>query len=127
MLKFAGIAKPTIEPPIDAIEAINARGITSLKSAIPVLSNLGLAASAPASAISRPAPLTKSKWKGKKPLTIGTNRTPPPTPPRTPTIPIKKLTIKRDNGQTHHATELDPCCELSANAGRDRHIKNMKT
>jgi len=90
------------------------------------LSNLGLAASAPASAMSSPAPLTKSKWKGKKPLTIGTNRTPPPTPPRTPTIPIKKLTINSDSGQTHHATELDPCCELSANAGRERHIKNMK-
>ena len=56
----------------------------------PLRSRLGPAASALASATSRPAPRTKSRWNGKKPLTIGTNSTPPPTPAGTATMPSAK-------------------------------------
>ncbi|MEC8479376.1 MAG: hypothetical protein VXZ12_12630, partial [SAR324 cluster bacterium] len=38
---------------------------------------------------------------GKKPLMIGTKRTPPPTPPSTATIPIRKVTSNKINGQIH--------------------------
>lgn len=123
---FAGIAKPINAPKMEEIDAINAIGITRRKSARLVLRSLGLAASAPAKAISKPAPLTKSRWKGKKPLTIGTNKTPPPTPPRTPTMPIKKLTTNSANGHTHQllstANEL-----LSAKTSLPINDKQSKT
>jgi hypothetical protein len=34
----------------------------------------------------------------------GTNSTPPPTPARTPTMPIAKLTTNSAAGQIHHGT-----------------------
>ena len=35
---------------------------------------------------------------------IGTKSTPPPTPPSTATIPIRKVTTSNTSGQTHQAT-----------------------
>jgi hypothetical protein len=63
------------------------------------------AANAPARATRRPAPLTKSKLKGKNPPIIGTKRTPPPTPPRTATMPSIKVTIKSTRGHIHHGVD----------------------
>ncbi len=40
--------------------------------------------------------------------------------PKVRPLVLEDVLIRRD------ATELDPCCELSANAGRERHIKNMR-
>jgi hypothetical protein len=38
---------------------------------------------------------------------MGTKRTPPPTPPRTATIPIRNVTMKRIKGHAHQG-RLDP-------------------
>lgn len=55
----------------------------------------------------QPWPLTKSRWKGKNPPTIGTNSTPPPTPAGTAvTIPNRKHTKKRLSGQVHAQDNL---------------------
>ena len=88
-------------PMMAMVEASKATGIARLKLARLDLSNPGPAAKAPESATSKPVPLTKSRWKGKKPLMIGTKRTPPPTPPSTATIPIRKVTSNKINGQIH--------------------------
>jgi len=88
------------------VEAIRATGIASRRLAIFIFSSPGPAARAPERATSNPVPRTKSRWKGKKPLIIGTYRTPPPTPPSTATIPITKVTTSKTTGQTHQAVSL---------------------
>lgn len=46
--------------------------------------------------------------KRKKPPTIGTNRTPPPTPPSTARMPSMNVTMNRARGHIHHgADELE--------------------
>jgi hypothetical protein len=96
-----GKASPTMAPTMAMVEAIKATGIARRKLARLDLSNPGPAAKAPESATSNSVPLTKSRWNGKKLLMIGTKRTPPPTPPSTATIPIRKVTSNKINGQIH--------------------------
>src|SRR5512134_1290959 len=103
-MTLVGNARPIIAPKIELVEAIRAIGIARRRSAIPLRSRPGPAASAPASATRRPAPRTKSRLNGKKPLTIGTKSTPPPTPPSTATMPITKQTPKSASGQTCQGT-----------------------
>jgi hypothetical protein len=102
---FLGRARPIIAPTMALDEAIRAKGIASLRSASPRLKSPGPAANAPVKATKSPAPLTKSRLKGKKPPTIGTNRTPPPTPPNTATIPKIKLNTNKINGQAHQGKD----------------------
>ncbi len=94
-------ARPIIAPTIAADDAMSATGRARRMLARFLLRRPGPAASAPASATSRPAPLTKSILNGKNPPTIGTNSTPPPTPPRTARIPRMNVTTNNDSGQTH--------------------------
>src|SRR5512139_1942350 len=112
-MTLVGSARPIIAPKIELVEAISAIGIARRRSAIPLRSRPGPAASAPASATSRPAPRTKSRLNGKKPLTIGTKSTPPPTPPRTATMPITKQTTNSASGQTCQGT-LDGAAAAAA-------------
>ena len=95
--------RPISAPAMELAEATSASGNARRKSASPARSRPGPAASALASATSRPAPRTKSMWKGKKPLTIGTNSTPPPTPAGTATMPRMKHTRNSASGQIHQA------------------------
>jgi len=44
---------------------------------------------------------------GKNPLIMGTNRTPPPTPPNTATTPMANVTTKSNSGQIHQDLALD--------------------
>jgi hypothetical protein len=88
------------------VEVIKATGMVNLRFAMPFLKSSGPADRAPESATKSPAHLTKSRWKGKNPLMIGTNSTPPPTPPNTATIPIRKAVTNSNRGQTHHVTPL---------------------
>src|SRR5215212_8166505 len=103
---------------IAVIEPTSPSGMASLRLASPARSVPGPAASAPERARRRPAPRTKSTWKGKKPPTMGTKRTPPPMPPTTATMPSRNDVAKSSIGQPHHgmalATSIDP------DLGRDR-------
>jgi hypothetical protein len=45
-------------------------------------------------------------WKGKKPLTIGTKSTPPPTPPNAARIPMTNVRANKTRGHTHQAIVL---------------------
>ena len=81
-------------------------GMASLRLARFILRKPGPAAKAPASATNKPAPRTKSKWEGKNPLTMGTKRTAPPTPPSAARIPMKKVMTSNPSGQTHQAVAL---------------------
>ena len=101
-----GKASPTMGPTMAMGEAIKATGIARRKLARLDLSNPGPAAKAPESSKSKPVPLTKSRWNGKKSLMIGTKRTPPPTPQSTATIPIRKVTSNKINGQIHQGEGL---------------------
>ena len=55
----------------------------------PLRISIRTADNALASATSRPAPRTKSRWKGKNPPTMGTNSVPPPMPAGTATMPSR--------------------------------------
>ncbi len=112
----ADMARPIIAPAIELAEASSASGSARRRSASPIRSRLGPAASALASATSRPAPRTKSRWKGKKPPTMGTNSTPPPTPAGTATMPSRKQTTNSASGQTHQAT-VSTAAGVAPNAG----------
>src|SRR5688572_14068001 len=99
----AGIARPIIAPAMELVDATSASGSASRRFASPPSSRRGPAASAPDSATIRPAPRTKSMWNGKKPATMGTKSTPPPTPAGTAMIPSRKQAKKSASGQAHHA------------------------
>ncbi len=130
---FGFSARPIIAPPIAAADAISATGIASRRLARFLLSRPGPAASAPASATRRPAPLTKSMLNGKNPPTIGTNSTPPPTPPSTARMPRMNVVTNNASGHTHQGvvdsgtTETgpgatawaSPCPAASIGAGAD--------
>jgi len=69
---LVGRARPIMAPTMAQEEAISATGKARRNEARLRLSRPGPAASAPARATIRPAPRTKSRWNGKKPLTRGT-------------------------------------------------------
>ena len=69
---LVGRASPTMAPKMAQVEAMRATGMANLRLARFIRRNPGPAARAPLRATSRPAPRTKSRWKGKKPLTMGT-------------------------------------------------------
>ena len=97
-----GKASPTSAPTMELADASRASGNARRKSASPARSRPGPAATALASATSKPAPRTKSRWNGKKPLTIGTNNTPPPTPAGTAIMPSTKHITNSASGHSHH-------------------------
>jgi hypothetical protein len=52
---------------------------------------------------------------------MGTNSTPPPTPPKTATIPMTKVTTSSTNGHTHHAVVFAACGFVAmASAAQDK-------
>src|SRR5436190_5614370 len=98
-----GSDSPTRAPTIEVTDPASANGMARRRLARPLASSAGAADSAPASAIMRPAPRTKSRWNGKKPPPIVTNSTPPPMPEITATMPSRKLAAKSASGQIHQA------------------------
>ena len=118
-----GRASPSSAPPIELAEASTASGKASRRLASPPRISIGAAASALASATSRPAPRTKSRWKGKKPPMIGTNSVPPPMPAGTATMPIRKQATNSAAGHTHHgvaATAPPAACADCASSSNSR-------
>src|SRR5712664_203435 len=107
---------PTTAPASEAIEPASASGKTSRRFAIPVRNSTGPAANVPESANSSPTPRTKSRWKGKKLPTMGTNSTPPPTPASTATMPMMKLTANSAIGQIHHGSATPSAAVAGADA-----------
>ena len=97
-----GRAKPSMAPTMEQAEAMRATGRARRRLAKLRRSRPGPAARAPARATSRPAPRTKSRWKGKKPETSGTKSTPPPTPAITAMMPRMKQKKSSATGQNHH-------------------------
>ncbi len=69
---FVGRAMPRKAPTMAQDEAMRATGRARRRLAKLRFKRPGPAARAPARATIRPAPRTKSRWKGKKPLTRGT-------------------------------------------------------
>src|SRR3990167_7068142 len=97
----AGSASPSKAPAIELMDASNASGSARRRRDSPPRNSMGPAASALASATSKPAPRTKSRWKGKKPPMMGTNKVPPPMPAGTATMPMKKQVMNKASGQNH--------------------------
>ena len=103
-IKRVGSARPINAPKMPPTDPVSASGIARRRFASPLLSSAGPEASDPHSARSSPAPRTKSRWKGKKPPTIGTKSTPPPMPPTTAMMPSTNVVAKSRIGHAHHGS-----------------------